>query len=47
MVKCDSRRHTTDWRGLDENGNPASSGAYIYRFRARKEVFSRKMVLLR
>ncbi|HUV37132.1 MAG TPA: FlgD immunoglobulin-like domain containing protein, partial [Patescibacteria group bacterium] len=39
--------HTIEWRGLDENGNPASSGAYIYRIKAGKEVLSRKMVLLR
>jgi hypothetical protein len=40
-------RHTIDWRGLDENGNPAGSGTYIYRLEAGKEVISRKMVLLR
>ena len=39
--------HTIDWRGLDQKGNPASSGTYIYRIRAGKEVLSRKMILLR
>ncbi|MCX5752115.1 MAG: FG-GAP-like repeat-containing protein [Candidatus Krumholzibacteria bacterium] len=39
--------HTIEWAGLDEKGNPVSSGTYIYRLKAGKEVISRKMILLR
>jgi hypothetical protein len=39
--------HTIEWGGLDEQGNPACSGIYIYRLKAGKEVISHKMVLLR
>jgi hypothetical protein len=36
-----------EWNGLDERGNRSSAGVYIYRLRAGKDTFSRKMVLVR
>ena len=40
-------RHTIEWNGQDQNGNPVSSGVYFYRLKAGKNTISRKMVLLR
>ena len=39
--------HIVNWNGLDQNGNKAASGVYIYRIQAGKENVSRKMILLR
>jgi len=39
--------HAVEWNGLDGNGDPASSGVYLYRLRAGKETLSRTMILLR
>jgi hypothetical protein len=36
-----------EWNGLDERGNRSSAGVYIYRLRAGKDTFSRKMILVR
>ncbi|MCB0261099.1 MAG: T9SS type A sorting domain-containing protein, partial [Calditrichaeota bacterium] len=40
-------RHQVRWNGRDENGQPVSSGVYIYRLRAGSFVQSRKMILVR
>jgi hypothetical protein len=38
---------TARWNGVDVRGGAVSSGVYVYRLEAGKEVVSRKMVLLR
>lgn len=35
------------WDGLDQNGNPISSGTYIYRLQTADQTFSKKMVLMK
>jgi len=38
---------TTQWNGLDQNGNELSSGTYIYRLTTTESNFSKKMVLMK
>ncbi|MGD8413193.1 MAG: FlgD immunoglobulin-like domain containing protein, partial [Candidatus Latescibacterota bacterium] len=35
------------WDGTDANGNPVSSGVYLYRLTAGKKSITRKMVMLK
>ncbi len=35
------------WDGNDNNGNPVSSGIYIYKYQSSTDVFTHRMVLLR
>jgi hypothetical protein len=38
---------STQWDGLDQNGNELSSGTYIYRLETVEASFSKKMVLMK
>ncbi len=38
---------TRRWNGINDQGQPVSSGVYMYRLRAGKQTITRKMVLLR
>jgi len=40
-------RHEIQWNGTDGRGEPVSSGVYFYRLAAGKDLFTRKMILLR
>lgn len=40
-------QYTMEWNGLNESGNPMSSGTYIYRMIANEFVQSKKMLLLK
>lgn len=42
-----SGMHTVEWNGSDSKGNRVSSGVYIYRLVTGKDIFSRKMLMLR
>jgi hypothetical protein len=37
----------TSWNGVDETGNPVSSGIYVYRLKVGEFINAKKMVLLR
>lgn len=39
--------HTVNWDGRMDNGEPAVSGIYVYRFQTQEYVKSRKLLLLR
>jgi hypothetical protein len=39
--------HSIEWRGVDAQGRPVSSGVYFYRLQSGKDVISKKMILLR
>ncbi|MDD3642916.1 MAG: FlgD immunoglobulin-like domain containing protein, partial [Candidatus Krumholzibacteria bacterium] len=39
--------HRVEWNGADSRGIPVSSGIYLCRLRADKQVLTRKMVLLK
>jgi hypothetical protein len=43
----DSGKSEVRWNGLDEDGNPVSTGIYYCRLESGKTVVSRKMVLIR
>jgi len=42
-----SGTHTVNWNGSDENGNPVSSGIYLYRLQSDEFSSSRKMILMK
>jgi hypothetical protein len=39
--------HQIHWDGRDEEGQPVSSGVYLYTLRAGSETFTRRMTILR
>ncbi len=39
--------HHVEWQGIDESGNKAASGVYLYRLQSGKDTISKKLVLLR
>ncbi|MCU0640276.1 MAG: T9SS type A sorting domain-containing protein [Candidatus Krumholzibacteria bacterium] len=39
--------NAVEWRGVDGQGRPVSSGVYFYRLTTGKQTYSKKMVLLR
>ena len=40
-------RHIITWNGMDDLGNPAGAGVYLYQLRANQFVKTRKMILLK
>jgi len=45
--KLKAGRHEVQWDGTDAQGNPLSSGVYIYQLKAGSITLSRKMLLIR
>ncbi|MBI5868755.1 MAG: T9SS type A sorting domain-containing protein, partial [candidate division Zixibacteria bacterium] len=45
--ELDSGRHTIEWDGRDNNGNPVTSGVYFYTLRTNSSEETRKMLLLK
>ena len=43
----DAGRYMVIWNGMDDLGNPAGAGVYLYQLRANQYVETRKMVLLK
>jgi flagellar hook assembly protein FlgD len=39
--------HTVVWDGKDSNGQPASSGIYLYKLLTQDKVYSKKMLLVK
>lgn len=40
-------RHTVEWSGRDDNGQPVASGMYLYTLTTGKRTMSKKMVMLK
>ena len=40
-------RHTAEWHGVNDDGQPVASGVYFYRIRTDKFVATKKMVLMK
>jgi flagellar hook assembly protein FlgD len=45
--KKSAGHHVVTWNGMDDNNMPASSGVYIVRLTAGREVRSNKLLLLK
>ena len=43
----DTGRHYTIWDGIDESGNPVSSGVYLYRMETPSHTETNRMILLK
>ncbi|MDO9577674.1 MAG: hypothetical protein Q7J16_07290 [Candidatus Cloacimonadales bacterium] len=47
MTRAGNNYYSVTWNGDDDNGNPVSSGIYLYRLKAGDVVVSRKCLLLK
>ena len=45
--KLPADNNTVIWNGKDENGNPVSSGVYLYKLKSGKYTSSKKMILMK
>ena len=45
--ELDAGYHTIDWDSRDQQGQPVTSGVYLYQLRTSKQVLMNKMVLIR
>ena len=39
--------HTTDWRAVDDSGNPVASGVYYVKLQVGKKYITKRMILLK
>jgi flagellar hook assembly protein FlgD len=39
--------HSVQWDGLDYNGQPVSSGVYLYHLQAEHQMLTRKLMLMK
>jgi hypothetical protein len=39
--------HTTDWRAVDDNGNPVASGVYYVKLQVGKKYITKRLILLK